>query len=97
MGEKTISWLECSVCGKQMQQGDVCERCLENSLERGLKEPEVARVSKSRCQSCKMPVTWMEQKRQFARCLQKGMTAEQAQAILPRHQKCLTQFLGQQG
>jgi hypothetical protein len=48
------------------------------------------------CKACTVTMlTWSEQKRQFARCIQKyGLTKDEAAKLMPRCQKCVTEVLG---
>ncbi|MBN2291062.1 MAG: hypothetical protein JXM70_01480 [Pirellulales bacterium] len=45
----------------------------------------------AQCKTCKEPMTWREQRRQYGRCVRRGMTKFEIQEALPRCQKCLTQ------
>jgi hypothetical protein len=46
------------------------------------------------CLGCGFRLTWSEQRRQFARAIQKyGQTAEEAKKIMPRCGACLTDLL----
>jgi hypothetical protein len=42
-------------------------------------------------------MTWSDQRRQWGRLLRRGLTQEQARALAPRCQKCLTTALIQAG
>jgi hypothetical protein len=47
-----------------------------------------------KCIDCKMPkLTWADQRRQFGRAIRRGLTVDEAKALMPRCQKCLTQAL----
>lgn len=45
------------------------------------------------CKDCQSAMTWAEQRRQFARLLSRGFSREEAKALLPRCQKCVTAAL----
>jgi len=45
------------------------------------------------CTDCSWPITWAEQRRQFGRCLRRGLTEAEAKAASPRCQKCMTKHL----
>ena len=47
----------------------------------------------SRCLACDSPMTWRDQRRQFARLLERGFTADEAKQLTPRCQKCMTILL----
>jgi hypothetical protein len=56
--------------------------------------PSYRPVPKSqRCRRCQQPVKWDDQRRQFARLMQNGLTKDQVKAVLPRCQKCTTLWL----
>lgn len=42
------------------------------------------------CLGCGFRITWREQRRQFGRLLRLGRSKEEASALLPRCQKCVT-------
>jgi uncharacterized protein with PIN domain len=46
-----------------------------------------------RCLHCNRELTWAEQRRQFGRVMRTGLTVEEARALLPRCQKCMTLVL----
>lgn len=83
---------ECSRCRRNLLPGDGCEVCQMEMEDRGLEPPEVivvtARITK--CVRCQCQVTWAEQRKQFNRCLNKGMSRDKAKLLMPRCQKCLT-------
>ena len=45
------------------------------------------------CQGCGYRITWADQRRQFGRAIRHGLTADEAKALMPRCQKCLTEKL----
>jgi hypothetical protein len=47
----------------------------------------------AQCLKCRNVLTWAAQKVQYRRAINRGMTAEQAKACLPRCQKCMTRLL----
>ena len=51
--------------------------------------------TKKRCRDCQWPITWAEQRKQWERCLRRGLSKPAAKAALPRCQKCLTRHLKQ--
>jgi hypothetical protein len=47
-----------------------------------------------KCLDCKLPkLTWADQRGQFGRAIRHGLTADEAKALMPRCQKCLTMVL----
>lgn len=46
--------------------------------------------SKARCRRCGYRVTWAEQRKQYARMMQRGLPPHEAKALLPRCQTCTT-------
>jgi hypothetical protein len=42
------------------------------------------------CLRCGYAMTWDAQRRQFGRLLNRGLTAEEVKALMPRCQKCMT-------
>ena len=51
------------------------------------------RVKTHACLDCGREVTWQERRRQFGRVMRAGLTAEEAKALTPRCQKCMTLVL----
>jgi hypothetical protein len=47
----------------------------------------------NRCRGCKWPITWSDQKRQYRRLLDRGLSPADAREAMPRCQKCVTRFL----
>lgn len=45
------------------------------------------------CLHCQYPMTWEQQRRQFSRLLENGLTKEQAKTVMPRCQKCTTSWM----
>jgi hypothetical protein len=44
------------------------------------------------CQDCGYRITWAEQRRQYARAIQRyGVSSEAAKKLMPRCEKCLTE------
>jgi hypothetical protein len=47
-----------------------------------------------RCKGCGgQKVTWAEQRKQYGRAIRHGLTPDEAKALMPRCQKCLTKAL----
>jgi hypothetical protein len=47
-----------------------------------------------KCLNCDFPITWDEQRRSYARAIQRyGLSPEEAKRIMPRCGKCLTELL----
>jgi hypothetical protein len=50
-----------------------------------------------KCIACGLPkMTWADQRRQYGRAIRKGLTPDEAKRIMPRCQKCMTEFFGDQ-
>ena len=47
----------------------------------------------NRCRGCGYPITWEAQRRQYGRLIRRGMDPEEIKPIVPRCQKCVTQWL----
>jgi endogenous inhibitor of DNA gyrase (YacG/DUF329 family) len=50
-------------------------------------------LDKAPCRQCRNHVTWTEQRRQYARMVQRGKTPDEAKALSPRCPKCTTAAL----
>jgi len=51
--------------------------------------------SGTKCLSCNRQLTWLDQKQQFGRAINKyGLSVEEAKKITPRCGKCLTELYG---
>jgi NAD-dependent SIR2 family protein deacetylase len=50
-------------------------------------------MTKTKCLRCYYTMTWEQQRRQYGRLMKRGMTQKQAQELLPRCQKCMTEVL----
>jgi hypothetical protein len=48
----------------------------------------------NKCKVCDKQITWADQRRQFARLIERGFTNEDVKQSGPRCQKCNTVFLG---
>jgi hypothetical protein len=46
--------------------------------------------TKIRCLQCGLGMTWAEQRRQYGRLIRKGLNPQDAKAITPLCQKCIT-------
>lgn len=47
-----------------------------------------------KCIDCGLPkLTWRDQRAQYGRAIRSGLTADEAKALMPRCQKCLTKTL----
>ena len=56
-------------------------------------EDETPRRKPTCCLRCGYAMTWEAQRRQFGRLLHRGLTAEEAKALMPRCQVCITATL----
>jgi hypothetical protein len=55
------------------------------------------RMTGNPCRGCGYRITWAEQRRQYARAIQRyGVTPEAAKELMPRCGKCLTRALAEQ-
>jgi hypothetical protein len=47
----------------------------------------------NRCRSCGNAMTWADQRRQYGRLIQRGLTPQATAELMPRCQKCVTTHL----
>ena len=47
----------------------------------------------NRCLSCGYGLTWANIRVQYGRAIKRGLTLDEAKAVCPRCQKCMTKFL----
>jgi hypothetical protein len=52
-------------------------------------------MSKAVCLRCGFPITWEAQWQQWGRLMRRGLSPEEAKALMPRCQKCITMTIGQ--
>jgi hypothetical protein len=48
---------------------------------------------KGRCETCKNPLTWESQRKQYMRLIKRGWSEDRAKAAMPKCQKCVTRML----
>ena len=54
-------------------------------------EQYYAQHPKKQCKGCGTPrMTWAEDRRQYGRALKRGLSPDEAKALTPRCQKCMT-------
>ena len=53
-------------------------------------EPNTIVRTKNICIQCGFAMTWAERRRQYGRLIRKGLSPQEADAIMPRCQKCIT-------